>query len=675
MNTYKKVLKKLNTKFAETFKYDVENNSTYYIFAANPIPQNSLTFPSDSIMADTDTYSSMLFGNKLKGTDVSLTTKNYVWVSNTVYTMYNPADTELYSKSFYVTVSEGSNYNVYKCLDNNQGAASTDQPSGTDSTLVYSMTDGYVWKYLYTISDVMYRKFGSNDYIPVDTSQNGQVTKNLGGIEVIEITEPGFGYNNYTLGSFTSTASINYNNSSTQYALDINASILNSFYTGCLMKVTSANNSQSQYRTIIQYNITGPNRVVVIDSPFTLNLSAGDLYEIYPKVLIQDLNDTVSLSNTCIARAIISSNTGNSVSQIEVIRPGSGYRSISAYIAADGSVGVTSNCIINPIISPIYGHGSNLAEELFANKVCVSTTFSNNISYNGYGTIGILKDPAYANVTISLNPDTLIGAFNSGEMVYRYRPYNLNGNISIQSNTKIITSNDSNFGSSVRSNDQVIITNGYQNLFANISTIIDTNTVMLDQYPTFTDANCKITLVETVPFGIVTAYNYNTILNLTNVIPRNFGNTTSLVGSDSNCTATINSVSSSYITVNGRPASNFTEFNQLTGFVGTIDSDIFVTNETLIQDDIQTISSPSAVLFAANNVSGINNDILYVTNPKNIFKLGTITGSTSGGLFTYQYKYDGELIRDSGDIVYLENINYITRSPTQSETIKIILEF
>lgn len=677
MNTYQKILKRLNVNFAKTFKNDVDKTSTYYAFAANPIPQNKVAYPSDSTKTDIDTYSSMLFGNKIQDTDVSLVTNHYAWKAGETYNMYDPADAELYSKPFYVTVSEGSNYNVYKCLDNNRGSASIDQPLGTDSTLIYSMTDGYVWKYLYTISDFMYRKFGSDTNIPVDIDQNGQSVTNLGGIEIIGIKEPGFGYNNYTIGSFAENSSINYRNSATQHLLDSNASTKNSFYTGCLMKVTSASNSQSEYRTITDYNISGSRRIVVIDSPFTLDLKGGDLYEIYPQVVIQDLNDTAT---ACIARAIISPNSGNSVSQIEVINPGSTYRNVSAYVAAHASVGVSSNCSINPIISPVYGHGSDLAEELFANKVCITTAFNDSsgviLNDNGYGTIGIIKDPAFANVAVTLNPETIVGSFIQDEKVYRYRSYKLNGNISIQSNSTIITSDDSDFSSSLRNNDRVIITNGFQNLFANVSTIIDTNTVMLDQLPPFTDTNCKISIAETVPFGEVTSYNLNTILNLTNVIPNNFDAfTADLVGADSNCTASINSSSSSYITVNGRPAFNFAQFTQLTKFVGTIDSNKFLPNEKLIQGNIQSAATPSAILFSANNTPGINNDTLYVTDPNNTFQPGTITGSTSGGLFTYQYKYDGELVRDSGDILYLENLNYINRSSTQTETIKIILEF
>jgi hypothetical protein len=39
------------------------------------------------------------------------------------------------------------------------------------------------------------------------------------------------------------------------------------------------------------------------------------------------------------------------------------------------------------------------------------------------------------------------------------------------------------------------------------------------------------------------------------------------------------------------------------------------------------------------------------------------------------YKYEGDFVRGSGDIIYIENIEPILRSNSQSETIKLILEF
>jgi hypothetical protein len=59
---------------------------------------------------------------------------------------------------------------VYKCLDNRSTAntvvASTTKPTG-NSTSAITTADGYVWKYMYTISPADVIKFVSTDFIPV----------------------------------------------------------------------------------------------------------------------------------------------------------------------------------------------------------------------------------------------------------------------------------------------------------------------------------------------------------------------------------------------------------------------------------------------------------------------------------------------------------------------------
>jgi hypothetical protein len=69
-----------------------------------------------------------------------------------------------------------------------------------------------------------------------------------------------------------------------------------------------------------------------------------------------------------------------------------------------------------------------------------------------------------------------------------------------------------------------------------------------------------------------------------------------------------------------------------------------------------------------------------VTNQNGIFYHGnTVTGNTSGATAVLSsgssYKYEGDFIRGSGDVIYIENIEPISRSNTQSETIKLIVEF
>ena len=54
---------------------------------------------------------------------------------------------------------------------------------------------------------------------------------------------------------------------------------------------------------------------------------------------------------------------------------------------------------------------------------------------------------------------------------------------------------------------------------------------------------------------------------------------------------------------------------------------------------------------------------------------GVITGANSDATFLVSAKYNGELIKDSGEVVYVENLEPISRSGSQTETIKLILEF
>lgn len=64
-------------------------------------------------------------------------------------------------------------FNVYKCLDNNNGALSTYKPVGTVVDPVI-MPDGYMWKYLYSIPIALRNKFLTDVYMPVVNSIRGQ---------------------------------------------------------------------------------------------------------------------------------------------------------------------------------------------------------------------------------------------------------------------------------------------------------------------------------------------------------------------------------------------------------------------------------------------------------------------------------------------------------------------
>jgi hypothetical protein len=66
-----------------------------------------------------------------------------------------------------------NDYNVYKCLDNNNNAISTYKPVGTVVDPVI-MPDGYMWKYLYSIPIALRNKFLTDVYMPVVNSIRSQ---------------------------------------------------------------------------------------------------------------------------------------------------------------------------------------------------------------------------------------------------------------------------------------------------------------------------------------------------------------------------------------------------------------------------------------------------------------------------------------------------------------------
>lgn len=88
-------------------------------------------------------------------------------------------------------------YNVYKCLDNNNNVASTIKPTGTSVSPI-STADGYVWKYMYNVPINLRNKFLDANYIPVISALTNQFYSN-GTVDNIVINNKGTGYTTATI--------------------------------------------------------------------------------------------------------------------------------------------------------------------------------------------------------------------------------------------------------------------------------------------------------------------------------------------------------------------------------------------------------------------------------------------------------------------------------------------
>jgi len=102
--------------------------------------------------------------------------------------------TKLEDAVFYVMTED---FNVYKCLDNNNNSPSTVKPLGT-STFPMSTVDGYVWKYMYNVPINLRNKFLSDQQMPVISALTNQFYSN-GAMDSIVINNKGSGYTTATL--------------------------------------------------------------------------------------------------------------------------------------------------------------------------------------------------------------------------------------------------------------------------------------------------------------------------------------------------------------------------------------------------------------------------------------------------------------------------------------------
>jgi hypothetical protein len=187
-------------QFVESFSE--ASNTIMYLFIGKPTAfpdDNSPPTPVNSTANIEFTPWREMYGAKRVNTsDVTHAIERYDWTSGTVYDYYDDQDTNLLEDDFYVMTDE---YNVYKCLWNAGGTTSTSKPTGK-STTEFIAGDGYVWKYMYTVSTSNALKFLTNDYIPVQTlaSDDGsdqwdvQTAAVDGAIHIVEVTNGGSGY-------------------------------------------------------------------------------------------------------------------------------------------------------------------------------------------------------------------------------------------------------------------------------------------------------------------------------------------------------------------------------------------------------------------------------------------------------------------------------------------------
>lgn len=212
-----------------------DTTNSYYVFLSLPNPtavgfgrsttwDSNVPNPSDNFNNLNHVKDTILFGKRITTNDVRRLIRRVDWKQGTKYEMYRhdynvfnqspiTSSTRLYDANYYVI---NSDYRVYVCIDNGSnetnltGNYSQDEPTFVDlePSRAGVSNDGYVWKYLFTVSPSDIIKFDSIEYIPVpnnwETStdaqiqsirDNGDSTINDNQIKKVYVNRQGAGYN------------------------------------------------------------------------------------------------------------------------------------------------------------------------------------------------------------------------------------------------------------------------------------------------------------------------------------------------------------------------------------------------------------------------------------------------------------------------------------------------
>jgi hypothetical protein len=217
----------------------VNNANSYYVFLGldNPTTvgfgrtsnwDTNVPTPTDNFEYSSHYKNTSLFGKKITSSNIRKIIRKVTWTSNTSYDMYrndysisnptpNSNSSRLYDSNYYAI---NSDYRVYICIDNGSsgtnltGNKSQDEPTFTDlePSAAGVSGDGYIWKYLFSVSPNDIIKFDSTEYVVVpndwETSTDSQIVDvreagdssiNFNQIKKVYVADGGTGYSSGTV--------------------------------------------------------------------------------------------------------------------------------------------------------------------------------------------------------------------------------------------------------------------------------------------------------------------------------------------------------------------------------------------------------------------------------------------------------------------------------------------
>ena len=185
------------------------NAQTIYTFLSKVEPwadDENIPAPTSDEKYKKQVFKNMFVAKRVKSSDMSPVIQRVNWTSGIVYDYYrddvdmNAVDVD--GNPVYTFYVRNRYDQVFKCLWNNNGGSSTQEPyfepGSYNTNNIFQSTDGYKWKYIYTIDLGLKVKFMDDTWIPVPVGANTpnplQTSAGAGCLDAINVTNTGSGY-------------------------------------------------------------------------------------------------------------------------------------------------------------------------------------------------------------------------------------------------------------------------------------------------------------------------------------------------------------------------------------------------------------------------------------------------------------------------------------------------
>ena len=414
------------TEIARSLYRDIYNeNDFFYFFVGRTTEwddEESPELPVDSARYANTSSRNMLFVKRIQSSDTALMVARIDWVSGTVFDQYDDKYGELDADGNAYTASSGAlslkdaqfyvftdDDHVYKCISNNNGAASTVKPTGT-STSAIETADGYIWKFMLKVEASDKIKFLTPEYIPVrKIAGSGDPEFDVNGeIDTITITNTGSSYetaptviiNGDGVGA-VATASV-----SGGEVTNISLIEPGSGYSFAYITFSGGGGSGAAASVSLGATESGTVQEDVENAaiPGTvdrLEIISGGIDYVDGDAAVSIIGDGSG------AEAILDIDPDDgSILSVTITNRGSGYT--FADVTIDGVEGAGAEIIA--VISPKAGHGANAQKELFATNVGFSVNLTNDSAdlflNNDFRQIGVMKNPLIFNTTTNFQDTT-----------------------------------------------------------------------------------------------------------------------------------------------------------------------------------------------------------------------------------------------------------------------------